>query len=107
MSDHLVVLSTVAKAEDAERIGRALVEGGLAACVNVLPAVTSIYRWKGKLEKEEERLLVIKTRAAGSRRYASPCGRPSYEVPRCWPCPWPRATRPTSIGSTPARRKPL
>ena len=63
MSDHLVVLSTVAKAEDAERIGRALVEGGLAACVNVVPAVTSIYRWKGKLEREEERLLVIKTRA--------------------------------------------
>ena len=63
MSDHLVVLSTVAKAEDAERIGRALVEGGLAACVNVVPAVTSIYKWKGKLEREEERLLVIKTRA--------------------------------------------
>jgi periplasmic divalent cation tolerance protein len=63
VSGHLVVLSTVAKAEDAERIGRALVEGGLAACVNVVPGVTSIYRWKGKLEKEEERLLVIKTRA--------------------------------------------
>ena len=63
MSGHLVVLSTVGKAEDAERIGRALVERGLAACVNVLPAVTSIYRWKGKLEREEERLLLIKTRA--------------------------------------------
>jgi periplasmic divalent cation tolerance protein len=63
VSGHLVVLSTVAKAEDAERIGRALVEGGLAACVNVLPGVTSIYRWKGKLESEEERLLIIKTRA--------------------------------------------
>ena len=63
MTGHLVVLSTVARAEDAERIGRALVEAGLAACVNVLPAVTSIYRWKGTLEKEEERLLLIKTRA--------------------------------------------
>jgi periplasmic divalent cation tolerance protein len=60
---HLVVLSTVGSAEDAERIGRALVEAGLAACVNVVPAVTSIYRWKGKVEREEERLLVIKTRA--------------------------------------------
>jgi periplasmic divalent cation tolerance protein len=59
----VVVLSTVGTAEDAERIARALVEGGLAACVNVVPAVTSIYRWKGKLEREEERLLVIKTRA--------------------------------------------
>jgi len=63
VTGRLVVLSTVAKAEDAERIGRALVERGLAACVNVLPAMTSIYRWKGKLEKDEERLLVIKTRA--------------------------------------------
>lgn len=63
MSGHLVVLSTVGKAEDAERIGRALVERGLAACVNILPAMTSIYRWKGKLEREEERLLLIKTRA--------------------------------------------
>lgn len=63
MSEHLVVLTTVGKAEDAERIGRALVERGLAACVNVVPAVTSVYRWKGKMEKEEERLLLIKTRA--------------------------------------------
>jgi periplasmic divalent cation tolerance protein len=63
MSERLVVVSTVGKAEDAERIGRALVERRLAACVNVLPSVTSIYRWKGKLEKDEERLLVIKTRA--------------------------------------------
>jgi periplasmic divalent cation tolerance protein len=63
VSERLVVLSTVGKAADAERIARALVEGGLAACVNVLPAVTSIYRWKGGVETEEERLLVIKTRA--------------------------------------------
>ena len=62
MTGRIVVLSTVGTAEDAERIARALVERGLAACVNVLPTVTSIYRWKGKLEKDEERLLVIKTR---------------------------------------------
>jgi periplasmic divalent cation tolerance protein len=61
MSEGLVALSTVASAEDAERIARALVEGGLAACVNVVPEVTSIYRWKGSVEREEERLLVIKT----------------------------------------------
>lgn len=63
MSDRLVVLSTVGKAEDADRIAREVVERGLAACVNVLPAVTSVYRWKGELVVEEERLLVIKTRA--------------------------------------------
>jgi len=63
MTDRVVVLSTVGTPEDAERIARALVERGLAACVNVVPGVTSFYRWKGKIEKDEERLLVIKTRA--------------------------------------------
>jgi periplasmic divalent cation tolerance protein len=58
----LLVLSTVASAEDAERIAAALVEGELAACVSILPSVRSIYRWKGTLEREEERLLLIKTR---------------------------------------------
>jgi periplasmic divalent cation tolerance protein len=63
MTRRLVVLSTVAKAEDAERIAGALVERGLAACVNVVPGVVSYYRWKGRLERDEERLLVIKTTA--------------------------------------------
>lgn len=59
----LVVLSTVGKAADAERIARALVERGLAACVNVLPAILSFYRWQGRLEREEELLLLAKTTA--------------------------------------------
>jgi periplasmic divalent cation tolerance protein len=59
----VLVLSTVARAEDAERIARELVERRLAACVNVVAAVSSVYRWKGKVESEEERLLLIKTRA--------------------------------------------
>lgn len=62
MSEHLVVLSTVARAEDAERIARALVERRLAACVNVVPGLVSVYRWKGNVERDDERLLVIKTR---------------------------------------------
>lgn len=62
MSDHIVVLSTVGTAEDAERIARALVEQRLAACVNVVPGLVSVYRWKGKVERDDERLLVIKTR---------------------------------------------
>ena len=62
MSEHVVVLSTVGKAEDASRIARALVERRLAACVNVVPGVRSFYRWKGAVEEEDERLLVIKTR---------------------------------------------
>jgi len=57
----VLVLSTVGRAEDAERIARELVERRLAACVNVVPGVTSVYRWKGKVERDEERLLLIKT----------------------------------------------
>jgi periplasmic divalent cation tolerance protein len=63
VSERLLVLTTVARAEDAERIAEALVGGRLAACVNVLPGVRSIYRWKGGVEREEERLLLIKTRS--------------------------------------------
>lgn len=62
MSGPVVVLSTVATPEDAERIARELVERGLAACVSVVPGLVSLYRWKGKVEREEERLLLIKTR---------------------------------------------
>ncbi len=63
MSERLVVLCTVGKAEDAERIAAEAVGRGLAACVNILPGVKSVYRWKGRVERDEERLLVIKTRA--------------------------------------------
>jgi periplasmic divalent cation tolerance protein len=63
VSERLVALSTVATAADAERIATVLVERGLAACVNVVPGVVSIYRWKGAVERELEVLMVIKTRA--------------------------------------------
>jgi periplasmic divalent cation tolerance protein len=61
VSNPVVVLSTVARPEDAERIAQALVERRLAACVNVVPGVLSLYRWEGRVEREVERLLVIKT----------------------------------------------
>ena len=63
MTGPVVVLSAVGAPPDAERIARALVEERLAACVNVVPGVVSIYRWKGKVEQEAELLLVIKTLA--------------------------------------------
>ena len=63
VSERVVAFSTVGKAEDAERIARALVERRLAACVNVVPGVVSVYRWKGEVCRDEELLLVIKTRA--------------------------------------------
>jgi len=63
LSGRVVALSTVGSAEDADRLARALVERRLAACVNVVPGVVSHYRWKSELQRDEERLLVIKTRA--------------------------------------------
>ncbi len=58
-----MALSTAPSAEVAEQLARALVERGLAACVNVVPGVTSFYRWRGQLQRDIECLLVIKTRA--------------------------------------------
>jgi periplasmic divalent cation tolerance protein len=58
-----VALSTAPDADTAARIARALVEERLAACVNLVPAVRSIYRWQGRIEDEAEVLLVIKTRS--------------------------------------------
>lgn len=49
----------------ADALARALVDARVAACVNVVPAITSIYRWQGAVAREEEALLLIKTTAAG------------------------------------------
>lgn len=54
-------LSTASSDDEAAKIGRALVEESLAACVNLVPRVRSIYRWQGKIEDAAEVLLVIKT----------------------------------------------
>jgi periplasmic divalent cation tolerance protein len=61
MTDKIVVLSTASTAAEAEAIARRLVEDRLAACVNVVTGVRSFYRWKGKIEKSPEWLLVIKS----------------------------------------------
>jgi periplasmic divalent cation tolerance protein len=61
MTDKIVVLSTASNAAEAEAIARRLVEERLAACVNVVTGVRSFYRWKGKIEKSPEWLLVIKS----------------------------------------------
>lgn len=58
-----IVLTTAGSREEADRIANALVEQGLAACVNQIAGVASIYFWKGELERAEEFLLVIKTAA--------------------------------------------
>lgn len=61
MTDKIVILSTCATEEEAEKLARALVEERLAACVNVVPRVRSYYRWKGAIESAGECLLVIKS----------------------------------------------
>jgi periplasmic divalent cation tolerance protein len=63
-SDFVVVLVTTGSATEAERIGRALVEERLAACVNVVGPIQSIYRWHEAIEEAEERLLLVKARVA-------------------------------------------
>jgi periplasmic divalent cation tolerance protein len=59
--DFVIVLTTFPVDRDADQFGKTLVEEHLAACVNVLPPMTSIYSWKGSIEKSDERQVVIKT----------------------------------------------
>jgi periplasmic divalent cation tolerance protein len=61
MTDVILVLTTVADDGSGEAIARALVDERLAACVNLLAPMTSVYRWKGAVEREAERQVVIKT----------------------------------------------
>jgi len=62
-ADAAIVLTTLGADVDATALARTLVQERLAACVNVLPAMTSVYRWKGSVELEREQQLVIKTAA--------------------------------------------
>jgi len=56
-----LVLTTIGSREEGRRMAHTLVERGLAACVNLIPNLTSIYRWQGKIEQADEILLLIKT----------------------------------------------
>ena len=57
----LVVLTTVPNSDEADRLAHAIVESRLAACVQILPKMTSVYFWEGKVRTEPEHLLLIKT----------------------------------------------
>jgi len=59
----IVVLITAPTVQAAQQIAQRLVEKRLAACVNILPAIQSIYRWEGKIQQETEILLLVKTSA--------------------------------------------
>ena len=65
MTDAVIVFCTFANDQDALRIAGALVEARLAACVNLLPAIRSIYRWKGEIEHADEVPVLIKTTQQG------------------------------------------
>src|SRR5262249_20944688 len=82
MTDKIVVLSTCASEEEADRLARMLVERRLAACVNVLPNMRSVYRWNGAIESAVECLLVIKScRAQFDSLRAALEAAHSYELP--------------------------
>ena len=61
MSKHYLILSTIDSKEGAEKIAHHLVEERLAACVNIIPDMTSVYKWTGTREHTTENLLVIKS----------------------------------------------
>lgn len=63
VSEFIVVLVTADTKKGAEKIAKALLNKRLAACVNIVPGLTSFFRWKGKTEKANEFLLVIKTQS--------------------------------------------
>jgi len=61
MNDALIVLVTAPNVEEASRIADALVGGRLAACVNIVSGIESIYRWEGRVASDSEVLMIIKT----------------------------------------------
>ena len=84
MTDKILVLTTTGSEQDARKIARELVERQLAACVNIIPRIHSIYRWQEKIEESEEYLLVIKTTAENFPRTREAIEElHSYDLPEC------------------------
>lgn len=80
--DAIVVLITAASREEADRIARRLVEERLAACVNIVPQVRSLFVWEQKLSQEDEVLLLVKSRRARFAQLAAVVKQlHSYSVP--------------------------
>jgi len=77
-----IVLVSAPTPEEAQRLARSMVAERLAACVNLIPGVRSIYRWEGEVREDEEQLLVIKTTDARLEDLVSFVEREhSYDVP--------------------------
>lgn len=67
-SEHLIVFATCPDRATADEIADSLVHDGHAACVNIIPGLTSIYRWQGEVHRDEEWLLIAKTTGGAYRR---------------------------------------
>jgi periplasmic divalent cation tolerance protein len=84
MTQNRLVLTTAGSRDEARRIAEALVDRKLAACVNIIPGVWSIYRWQGKRDEADEWMLLIKTTAAAFERVRDAIKEMhSYELPEC------------------------
>lgn len=75
---------TVHSIEEGKKIARILVDGKIAACVNIIQNITSIYRWKDNIQEDNENLLIIKTTARNCNSVIQKINEiHSYEVPEC------------------------
>jgi periplasmic divalent cation tolerance protein len=84
MTDKRIVLSTTGSREEGEKIAHALVERRLAACVNLVGPIASVYRWQERVERAEEFLLIIKTTAESFPDVRDAIQElHSYELPEC------------------------
>jgi periplasmic divalent cation tolerance protein len=84
MTDHRIVFTTAGSEDEAGKIAHHLVEHQLAACVNIVPRIQSIYRWQGKVESSEEWLLMIKTSVEKFSLVRDAISKlHSYDLPEC------------------------
>jgi len=84
MTNKRLVLTTASSLEESKKIARALVESRLAACVNIIPKIESVYRWEGRVEDAQEYLLLIKTTAEGYPGLRDAIQQlHSYDIPEC------------------------
>lgn len=82
MEPYRIVITTVASTEEAKRIAQALLEERLAACINIVGGMSSVYRWKAAIEEAQEILLLIKTRVEKLEALEAAIHRlHSYDVP--------------------------
>lgn len=84
MTNKRIVLSTAGSEDEARKIAHHLVEQRLAACVNIIPGIESVYRWEGKVESNREYLLLIKTSSTMFTEVRDAILElHSYELPEC------------------------